>query len=89
MKKYILIYSQERELSVKGVFDTLSEAQIAMRKDFQNYFLEDIKMPEEEYYEILEEQCQDECTGSCYMGEVTAWSNYKMNLDWQIQEIEI
>lgn len=88
MKKYVLIYSQERELSVKGVFDTLPEAQVAMQKDFQKYFLEDVGMSEEEYYEMIEEQ--DECADDAFIDEMYAWSSYDlhMSLDWKIEEIE-
>ena len=89
MKKFILIHNDEGDLSISGVFDTLSEAQIAMRKDFESYFLDVLKWSEEDFYEVLEIQGQDEYSGSCYIDETTAWSRYKGSLDWQIQEIEI
>ena len=85
MKKYVLIYSQERELSVKGVFDTLPEAQTAMQKDFQEYLL-GAGMSEEDYYEILEGEGYDDAE----IDEMYAWSNYDtgMNIDWKIEEVE-
>ena len=85
MKKYVLIYSQERELSVRGAFNTLSEAQMAMQKDFQEYLLS-VGMSEEDYYEILEGEGYDDA----FIDETSAWSNYdtNMNIDWKIEEVE-
>lgn len=87
MKKYVLIHNDEGDLSVSEAFNTLPEAQDAMKKDFKSYFINDVGWSEEEFVKVIE--TQDECTGSCFIGETSAWSRYTRSKDWQIQEIEI
>ena len=89
MKKFILIHSKEGDLSIKGVCDMLVDAQDIMKEEFKSYFIDNCKWSEEEYREVLKIQAQDDGTGSCFLGERYAWSRYKVNLDWKIEEVEI
>ena len=82
MKKFVLMYCREREVSILGTFDSAKEAQDAMNADFRKYHLEDCQMSEEDLNESLLDACNID--GNC------AWSNGDgNNIDWKIEEIEI
>ena len=83
MEKYILMYSQEREMSIHGVFDTPEAAREAMENEFNNSHLEDLGIASSELLE------QIECD-ACAITDTHAWYNlFRIPVDWKIAKIEI
>ena len=103
MKKYILMYCQEREMSVHGVFSSLPDAQNAMKKEFCDYHMVDCRMSKEDFSERYDGEIDNLLSDTpsvpfvdfeaedCGMSRMSAWSNVQssFNVDWQIQEVEI
>lgn len=52
MKKYIVVYTKDRESDLLGVFDTVEDAHEAMKEDFQS-ILDDYP----EWENDIEENC--------------------------------
>ena len=96
MEKFVLMYSQERKLSIKGVFNTFEEAYNAMKVDFRKYLVEDYGIDEEDI-ETLDGFLNGDTSGiEAYFYEYgfekdSAWSNLddNNNIDWKIEKIEI
>ena len=78
---YALIICIEREISCLGVFETLDNAQAAMREDYNKYHLNDLEMDVEDF-----EDCDDT---ECSIDAMSAYSNCDDDkcVDWKIVNI--
>ena len=95
-EKYVLMYCQEREMLIKGIFDTPEAAHDAMKADFRKYLVVDYGIDQKDV-EVLDRVLGDKT----YENEVffpeygfektSAWSNIDddCNIDWKIEKIEI
>ena len=96
MEKFVLMYCQEREMSIKGIFNTFEDAYNAMKADFRKYLVEDYGVDEEDV-EILDSFLNGDTFGvEAYFFEYgfekdNAWSNVDddNHVDWKIEKIEI
>ena len=88
-RRFAVLYCQEREMSIKGVFKTFDEAKNTMLDDVKKYLTEECGVSETDWQEGLEKY--DEYPWDNWgIGETFAWTNCRsMNIDWQIKEIEI
>lgn len=80
MTKFIVIYTEERNSELKGVFETLDDAQKCMEDNLEKYFKEELN--------VSREEVEDEIDNEWGIEEKLAWSNlYGRNLDINIFEI--
>lgn len=80
MTKFIVIYTEERNSELKGVFETLKDAQRCMEDNLEKYFEEELN--------VSREEVEDEIDDEWGIEEKLAWSNlYGRNLDINIFEI--
>ena len=80
MTKFIVIYTKERNSELKGVFETLDDAQKCMEDNLEKYFEEELS--------VSREEVEDEIDDEWGIEEKLAWSNlYGRNLDINIFEI--
>ena len=86
MEKFILIQFVETdsEISVEGVFNSLSEAQIAMKNAYNEYHSDILCLEEEDIDEAAENE-------DCGIDETCAWSciDEFEERRWKIEKITV